>query len=192
MKAATRAQQTAMRVCRVGQAGDGAFHPPFGHALARMLARLQPDGQRAFADFQTIDRPAIKAMAQTAIGDVGVGCGLGDEVLVALGGIGREIGEVGDVAFGGQRDGQRAIVLAGIPIGLGAGPEMAIRRDTRAIARPAARISGRIEPGDLEHHLLVAPAGQAEMEPLEEVARMVAADGEACGGAGNAQHLDIA
>ena len=65
------AQDPGDRIVLVGQFLERAFHPPFGHRLARVLAGVEPDGRRAFADSQAIHVLAVEALAQAAVTDPG-------------------------------------------------------------------------------------------------------------------------
>ena len=58
---------------RIGQPFERAFHPPFGHRLARVLARIEPDLLGARADRQAIDRAGRRALAEFAVRHAGLG-----------------------------------------------------------------------------------------------------------------------
>ena len=66
-KVAFCAEQARHRVGRVDEAFERAFHPPFGHALARMLAGIEPELQRAVAEPQPVDRLAFDAGADDVV-----------------------------------------------------------------------------------------------------------------------------
>ena len=63
------AQHAGDRIVLVGQFLERAFHPPFGHGLAGMLAGVEPDVERALADRQAVDVLAVEALAERAVGD---------------------------------------------------------------------------------------------------------------------------
>ena len=171
------AQQPRHRIVRIGQSLQRTFHPPFGHALARMLAGIEPHGLGAIAHDQPVNRPAIKAVAQHVGAHAGLGGDAGDQVVVPLHGVGRKIGQPQLVNAGRHLDGERAIGGFGIETGRRAPPGLPVHRHASAIARPAAGIGAVVQIDDADDAALAAPARQAEVEPLIEVAVRVLAYG---------------
>src|SRR3546814_10614825 len=47
-------------VARIGEHLERAFHPPFGHALAGVLARVEPHLLRAGAGGEIVDRSPVE------------------------------------------------------------------------------------------------------------------------------------
>jgi len=82
MEAAELAELAGMRIGRIGQHVERAFHPPFRHRFAGMLARDQPDLLLAFAEREAIDRLSIEARPQHAVGDAFAHARFGDEIVV--------------------------------------------------------------------------------------------------------------
>src|SRR3546814_16764718 len=73
-----------MRIGGVGELFERPFHPPFGHALTRMLARIEPDLRVAGAHFEAVDRLAFEAGAETEIGNALAPGDRRDQVVVPL------------------------------------------------------------------------------------------------------------
>src|SRR3546814_2354032 len=84
-------QRARVRIGGVGELFERALHPPFGHRFARMLARIKPDLRVAAAHFEAVDRLAFEAGAEAAMSHALAFGGPGDEVVVALHRVGREI-----------------------------------------------------------------------------------------------------
>jgi hypothetical protein len=118
--------------------------------------------------------------------------GLGDEVVVTLHRIGREIGEPGDFARRGVADGERTAVGILVEARFGAAPELAVFGDAGVVIGPAAGIGAGVEPGD--HQLELAPrrARDAEVEPLLELALVVRGDCQRGARAVHGKDFDIA
>ena len=106
-------------------------------AAARKLKKSQSTVSIAIAHFEAIDRLAIQRGAEPDVIDAFARCRLGDQIVVPLHRIGREIGEPGQVAVGAVTDGQRAAILARVIAAVGAAPEIAVLAHRRAVAGPA-------------------------------------------------------
>ena len=68
-KVALLAQPPRDRIGIVEQPLERAFHPPFGHRLAGMLAGVEPDLQRPVADPEIIHLLAVERLAERAVLD---------------------------------------------------------------------------------------------------------------------------
>src|SRR3546814_19337298 len=77
----------------VGQFFERPFHPPFGHALAGMLAGIKPHLRVAASHFNAVDRLTFEAGAQAAVRDPVTLGDRSDQVVVPFHRIGREIGD---------------------------------------------------------------------------------------------------
>ena len=192
MEGAGLPQCATVRIGGVGQQLQRAFHPPFGHRFAGVLAGLQPDGQRAIAHGQAVDGPAIERCAQHAVAHARFFGNARDEVLVPLPRIGGEIGKPRQIAHGPIADGQRAAVFGRVIAAVGAAPEFPVLADRGAIAGPAVGIGRSAKAADLQHQLAPRRAGDAEVEPLEKVRLMVLADGQPGAGPGDVFNANIA
>jgi hypothetical protein len=111
-KVALLAQRVRGSIVQIGQLLERAFHPPFGHGLAGMLAGIEPDLLGAFAERQAVDRLAVERDAQLAVGDARLGGDAAHQIVVPLHRIGREIGEPDDVAIDRPGEAQHAIGIA--------------------------------------------------------------------------------
>ncbi len=89
-------QNARNRIGGICQALNSAFHPPFGHALARMLTGIEPHLRFAFAHLQAVYRLPVERVAEAAISNAFARRGFGYEVVMPLHRIGCEIGEPGD------------------------------------------------------------------------------------------------
>ena len=192
MDAALRPQRARHRIGGIGQALERALHPPLGLGLARVLAGIEPHLRRAFAHLEAVDRLAVNRGAEPDIVHALAGGRIGDKIVVPLHRVGREIGAPEQVARRQIADRQRAAVLVLVEGARRARPVFAVFRDAGIVVRPAARIGAGVEAGELEHDFLARLGGDAEVEPLEELGFIVAADREAGGSAVDRQHFDIA
>ena len=127
-----------MRIGRIGQHFQRAFHPPFGHALARMLAGVEPDLFLAAAHFEAVDRLPLQAVAENADGYAFDCSGFRDQVVMAFHAIGSEIGKPDDIAACrvANRQGAAFLVIAARC----ARPIVAVFADTGVIIGPALGI----------------------------------------------------
>ena len=140
VEAAQLAKLARHRIGRIGQAIKRAFHPPFGHRFAGMLAGIKPHLLLALAQFKAIDRLAIKTMAQHPVRDAVCQGRSGDQIVMLLHRIGREIGEPGLIGAGSVAHGERAALLVLVIGTVGAAPELAVLAHCGAVIRPATRI----------------------------------------------------
>ena len=155
-----------------------ALHPPFRHAFAGVLPGIEPDLARAFAQPDAIDWLPFDAVAQRLYPHTGAGADARHQVMVPLHRVGREIGAPQRIGFGRHMDAQRAALGLGIIAGVGAGPALAVCRDGGTVVWPAAGVSAAGQPGDAQGAGLATRAGEAEVEPLVEVAVLVLADAQ--------------
>ena len=122
---------------------------------------------------QAVDVLAVEALAQAAIFDARQRGDGRHQVVVPLHRIRREIGDPDEVGFGHEADGQDAVGVAGA---VDPGPILAVDRDAGLIVGPAVGIGGAAAIGDPERHFATARAGQAEVEPLVEIAHVILDD----------------
>src|SRR5690606_22101153 len=162
------------------------------HRFSRMLARIEPHRDFALAHDEAVDRPAVEAGAEAAVGDAFAGRGLGHEVVMPLERVGREIGEPGEVAGGRVADGQRAAVLVLVECRIGAAPPAAVLGHAGTVTEPAVGVGRTVEVADLQRQLAPRSAGHAEVEPLVEVGLVVARDSQPGGGAIDRKDFDVA
>ena len=172
MKCRFFAQHAGHRIGRVGQAVKRAFHPPFGHRFARMLARIEPDGKIAGTDAEIVEFPAIKGLPERRMADAVAPGDFGDQVIMALNRIGREIGEPQRVGLRAMADCQRAVAI----VGLGEEPVLAITRHAGLVIVPALRIGTVARIGDGKREILPGTACDAEIEPLIEIGLVILDD----------------
>ena len=151
------AKHAGDRIVDVGQLFEGAFHPPFGHALARVLAGVEPDVEVALADGQAVDVLAVERLAERAIVDEGQRRVGRDQVVVPLHRIRREIGEPDAVGLGRQADGEDAIGIARL---LDAQPFLAVGGNHGFVVWPAVRIGRAAAVQDPKLDLAVRPRRQ--------------------------------
>ncbi len=182
------AEHPSDRVVFVGELLERAFHPPFGHALAGMLPSVEPDAERALADRQAVDVLSIEALAEELIADA-LNCGgLGDEVVVPLHRIGREIGDPDEVLRRGQLHRQNAVCVARV---LDSNPFLAVEAHHPFVVGPSVRIGGAGAIGDSQSDRSPAGAGKPEIEPLIEIAHVVRDDLEVDAVAVLVDHSDV-
>ncbi len=178
MQRRCRSQPRRDRIGGIGQGLERAFHPPFGHRFAGMLPGVEPDLLRPGAGGQAVDRLSLDRMAQHAVRHMRCRRDPGDEIVMPLHRIGREVGEPRDIAVGAMPDRQRAAADRPVPLAVRAQPVLPVVRYRRAIAGPAAGIGAAVETGDLQGEVAPRRAGNAEVEPLEELAVAVPPDGQ--------------
>ena len=98
VEGAFAAQHAGDRIVLVGQLLERAFHPPFGHRLAGMLAGVEPDVERAFADASGSRCPARRGSCRASGSRRPEAPAIvGDEIVVPLHRIRREIGDPDEV-----------------------------------------------------------------------------------------------
>ena len=175
VEGAVAAQHAGDRIVGIGQLLERAFHPPFGHRLAGMLAGIEPHGQVALADRQAVDVLPVEALAEAAVFDAGKRRDGRHQIVVPLHRIRREIGDPDQVGFRHEADGQHAVGVAGAG---DAGPILAVDRHAGLIVGPAVGIGGAAAIDDPQRHLAAAGTGQAEVEPLVEIAHVILDDFE--------------
>ena len=186
------AQHAGDGVLVIQKPAEKAFHPPFGHGLAGVLAGGHPDGALGrvrLTDRQEINRLAVQGFADHLQRDLGMSLGPGDQVLVPLHGVGCEIGKPDGIRLRGVLQRQHAVGI----IRVDTKPGLAVIGGAGAIAWPAFQI-GRTS-GVLDRHAQgrAQCAGDAKMEPLEEFRPIVLADFQAnASGIGGVQNVDIA
>ena len=180
-------QRARDRVLRVEQAFQRALHPPLRHRLARMLAAVEPHRLGAVADPQPVDRPVLRGPAQHVVARAGRG-GPGDQVVVHLGGVGRMISEPGRSGLQRVPDGQPAVGVVRFRLG----PVQPVLADPRLVPRPAERIGGFVEALEGQRDLRPRLSGDAEVEPLGELAVRVGGDFEGGGVAVGGDDADVA
>ncbi len=169
MNAAFFEQFARMRVAHVGEHVERALHPILGLSLARMLARIEPYLHITIAHFEAVDGLAFKAVAEAAIVHALALRRIGDQIVMALHRIRREIGDPDDVAGRRMTDGQCAAILILGVAGIGAPPIIAVFGHAGAVIGPAAGIGAALQPSDSQHQFLATGAGDAEMEPLRKL-----------------------
>src|SRR5690554_5970311 len=189
MEPAFLQQGTGVGISGIGEHFQRALHPPFGHAFAGMLARIEPDLRIALTHFDAVYRLPLKRIAQSAAGHALDRCHFRNQVMVTVDAVWREIGEPHDIAGGGVADGQCALVL--VIAAVGAAPIFAVFADTGIIAGPALRIGGLFQPVDVEFQSVANFASDAKMEPLEEITVFVFANRQFGLGAGNVVDGDV-
>src|SRR3546814_5515410 len=77
-----------------------------------MLAGVEPDGKFALADAEIVELLSVERLAERPVFDIGVGGDGGDEIVVPLHRIRREIGEPDAVRGRRHLDGEDAIIVA--------------------------------------------------------------------------------
>ncbi len=180
------------------RAGDGiividehlkrAFHPPLGHRFAGVLAGIEPDLLRAFADHEQIEILAVERLAEQLVTDAGHGGDPADQIMVPFHRIRCEIGEPQAVALGGQLDRQHAIGEAGgNPV-----PGFAIVGYADAIILPAAGIGRATSVEDAQGYRRALCPGEAEVEPLIKIGRVILDDFQIEGAAILLEDADVA
>jgi hypothetical protein len=153
-----------------------------------MLARVEPHLERAAGEAEIVELLAVERPPERSVLDAGLRDHRGDQLVVALHGVGREISEPD--AVGGRRRPHRhhAALIAGVdPL-----PFLAVGGHAAAIFVPAVRI-GR--PGGVEQPQLERPAagpGHPEIIPLVEVGLAVLGDLEVETIAFDGDHADVA
>jgi hypothetical protein len=175
-------------VVGVDEALERTFHPPARHALARMLAAVKPDSERALPKRQAVDRLAVEALPQLAMPHVRQGRQLGNEVVVPLHRIGCEIGDPQEIGFRSDADREHTVGVGGI----GERPRVTVMRNARLIAGPAHRVGCAFAVDDAQRQRLAARTGKSEVKPLVEVAVLVGHDLQVDGGAFASHEADIA
>ncbi len=167
-------QPAGDRIGLVEQPLERALHPPFGHRLAGMLAGVEPDLERPVADPEIIHLLPVESLPERAVLDQRMGRDRGDEVVMALHRVGREIGEPDAVRRRSHPDGEDSAFIGRVdPL-----PLLAVERHAGAVILPAERIGGAGAVEDPELDRLAGRAGQAEIEPLVEIGSVVLGDFE--------------
>ncbi len=181
------------RILGIEQAIDKALDPPLGHGLAGVLTGGHPDllapGRLLIADDQQGVGVAVGRGAQVLGAHAVKAQGIGDELLMALQRVRREIRVIDHAGVGPVTDDQ----LAAVEFGLDPVPVLAVDRGHGAVVAKAVG-EGHLA-GILDGHHAVLPVAIAELkvEPLQVLITHIVADLEAdvVGGRG-AHHLDVA
>src|SRR3546814_8621194 len=134
-----------------------------------MLARIKPDLRVAAAHCEAVDRRAFEAGAEAAMSHALAFGGPGDEVVVALHRVGREIGDPQQRAFGIVADRQRASVRLGVIAGVEAEPVFAVGTRAGSIVGPAVGIGRCPTPRERDFTRVADRARHAAVDPLEKV-----------------------
>ena len=192
MKAAAAAQFARDRIGGVGQPFQRAFHPPFGHRFARMLARIKPHARLAFAQIEAVERLPVQRGADLACGHALAFRRQRHQIVMPFHRIGGEIGEPRDIAGRGVADGQRAAILVLVERAGGAHPIVAIFGNARVIVGPAGGIGAVVEAGNPQRQVAPRRARDTEMEPLLEFVARVVGDGKRRACAVDGQNFDVA
>jgi hypothetical protein len=167
------AQHASDRIVLVGQLFERAFHPPFGHRLAGVLASVEPNVERTLADLQAVDVLAIQALAERPITNAFKRGGLRHEVVMPLHRVRREICDPDDILWWRQLHGQHAAREAGVG---NADPFLAVEAHHAFVVGPAIGIGRARTIGDAECDFAAGGAGETEVEPLIEIGHVVVHD----------------
>ena len=184
-------QRAGRRVRRVEQPVEEALDPPFGHGLAGMLARDHPKGRLALArlaNLQDVDILPVQRPARHLQRDQRRGQRIGHQIGVALHRIGREIGVIDRIRGRHMLDGHDLAVEPGRH----AEPVLPVIGGDGVIILEAARIGHIAGILDDQCQRPAPCPGDAEVEPLREVRRIVLADAQAGGGVLQGDNLDVA
>src|SRR3546814_19093724 len=127
-----------------------------------MLARIKPDLRVAAAHFEAVDRRAFEAGAEAAMSHALAFGGPGDEVVVALHRVEREIGDPQQRAFGMVAERQRASVRLGVIAGVAAEPVLAVVTCAGSIVGPDVGICRCTKPRQRTFPRVTDPARTAE------------------------------
>ena len=138
-----------------------------------MLASVEPDVERPFADGQAVDVLPVEALAERAVLDPRKRGGLRDEVVVPLHRIWREIGDPDEVLRRRQLHRQNAVGVAGVG---DPHPFVAVEAHHAFVVGPAVGIGRAGAIGDAQSDLAPGRSGEAEIEPLVEVAHVILDD----------------
>ena len=177
-------------VVRVQQPADQALGRPFGHRLAGMLARDDPDAlaARLFAKHQHVQRAVLRAAADGTPFNAGRSGRHGQQGPPARFRVGNEEGVTGDCRGRVVAEFQHAAFIAGgqtLPVDV-------VRRSQHAVAGPGVRVTGLGGIADGKASILAGNTLRAKIEPLKRGRVAVRPDSERGRGPSNLVNDDVA